>query len=97
MTQSQLPQIDVTTFFLSISSAALMNLGIKAPFGPDEKEKEFPVNLPIAQQNIDLLELMKDKTKGNLSDQESKLLEQLLFELKMKFVEAEKKEIELKK
>ncbi len=66
-------KIDLTTFFLSITSAAYM--------GFDSK------NIPLARQNIDLLELMKEKTKGNLSSDESKLIEQLLFELRMKFID----------
>ncbi|NDD90996.1 DUF1844 domain-containing protein [bacterium] len=46
-------------------------------------------DLLMAKQNIDLLELMQEKTRGNLSLEESKLLEQLLFEARMKFVEAQ--------
>jgi len=76
-------KIDLTTFFLSIASAAYMGLGM-APRGSDEKPME---NLDLAQQNIDLLELMQAKTKGNLSTEENRLLEQLLFELRMRFVE----------
>lgn len=76
-------KIDLTTFFLSIASAAYMGLGM-APRGSDEKPME---NLELAKQNIDLLELMQSKTKGNLSSEENRLLEQLLFELRMRFVE----------
>jgi hypothetical protein len=76
-------KIDLTTFFLSIASAAYMGLGI-APRGAGGKAEE---NLPLAKQNIDLLELMQAKTKGNRSAEEDRLLEQLLFELRMRFVE----------
>ena len=48
-------------------------------------------DLLLARQNIDLLELMQEKTRGNLSIEESKLLAQLLFEARMKFVEAQGK------
>lgn len=54
-----------------------MGLGIEAT--PD---------LELAKQNIDLLELMQEKTRGNLSAEEARLLEQLLFETRMRFVEA---------
>jgi hypothetical protein len=76
-------KIDLTTFFLSIASAAYMGLGI-APRGTGEKSEE---NLSLAKQNIDLLELMQAKTKGNRTAEEDRLIEQLLFELRMRFVE----------
>jgi hypothetical protein len=70
-------KIDLTTFFLSISSAAFMGLGSE-------------VDLELAKQNIDLLELMQEKTKGNRNPEEERLIEQLLFETRMKFVEVQK-------
>jgi hypothetical protein len=66
-------KIDLTTFFLSIASAAYMGL-------------ETESNLELAKQNIDLLELMQIKTKGNRSSEEDLLLEQLLLELRLRFV-----------
>ncbi len=71
-----LAKIDLTTFFLSISQAAFLSL-------QDEKR-----DLIFARQNIELLELMRDKTQGNRTAEEEKLLEQLLFETRMKYVEA---------
>ena len=90
-TARPLPKLDFTTFVLSVSSAALMELGI-APPGYPAQEDEFKVNLEMARQNIDLLELLEDKTKGNLSVDETKLIEQLLFETRMRYVEVEKRE-----
>ncbi len=81
-------KIDLTTFFLSISSAAYMGLGV-VPVTPGGKKE---MNLELAQQNIDLLELMAEKTKGNRTPEEDKLLQQLLFEIRMKFVEVSKNE-----
>ncbi|MEN9723455.1 MAG: hypothetical protein RJB38_1441 [Pseudomonadota bacterium] len=46
-------------------------------------------DLLLARQNIDLLELMLEKTRGNLSSEEATLLERLLFETRMQFVEAQ--------
>jgi hypothetical protein len=84
-----LPKIDLTTFFLSISSAAFMGLGIvPAGFAEGAAPK---VDLNLAQQNIELLELMQEKTKGNRTSEEERLLEQLLFETRMRFVEVKKK------
>lgn len=74
--QGQYPKIDLTTFFLSISSAAFMGLGAEPDLG-------------LARQNIDLLELMQEKTRGNRTPEEDKLLEQLLFETRMRYCEAQ--------
>jgi len=47
-------------------------------------------NLPAAQQMIDILSLLEAKTRGNLSAEERQLLEQILYELRLRFVEASK-------
>ena len=80
-------KIDFTTFILSIGSAAFMGLGLAPRPGSDKKE----VDLGLARQNIDLLELMKEKTKSNLSTDEEKLLDHLLFETRMRFLDLQKK------
>ena len=84
---NELPKIDLTTFFLSISSAAYIGLGLVP--GPEGSAPQ--VDLELARQNIDLLELMYEKTKGNRTAEEDKLIQQLLFELRMKFVEQQPK------
>jgi hypothetical protein len=76
-------KIDLTTFILSIASAAYMGLGM-SPRGADEK---IEMNLELAKQNIDLLELMQSKTKGNRTSEEDRLIDQLLFELRLRYVE----------
>jgi hypothetical protein len=83
----ELPSIDFATFILSLSHSALMHLG-EAPH-PDTNKVE--ANLPLAKQNIDLLGLMEDKTKGNLTGDEERLLAQVLFDLRMRYVERTKK------
>ncbi len=80
------PKIDFTTFVLSISTAAFMGLGI-SPAGNGELKPDFE----LAKQNIDLLELLWEKTRGNRTLEEDKLLQQLLFETRLRFVEATKK------
>ena len=84
--QNELLKIDFTTFLLSVASAAFMGLGIV----PQEGQKKAEVNLELARQNIDLLELMNEKTKGNRTPEEEKLLQQLLFETRMRFIEIQK-------
>ncbi len=79
--------LDFTTFILSISSAAFMGLGLAPKPGSQQTE----VDLELARQNIDLLELIKEKTKNNLTGDEEKLLESLLYETRIRFIEAQRK------
>lgn len=79
--------IDFSTFSMSIASAALMGLGL-AP-RPDTGKVEVDLNL--ARQNIDLLELLQAKTKNNLSPEEARLLDQLLLECRTKYLEEARK------
>ena len=74
-----IPKIDVTTFLLSVSQAGMQAL------------HESPADLSLARQNIDLLEMMEEKTRGNLTGEESNLLTHLLFQLRMSYIQAEKK------
>ena len=83
-----LPTIDFATFILSLSHSALMHLGETAH--PDTNKVE--ANLPLAKQNIDLLGLLEEKTKGNLSGEEERLLAQVLFDLRMRYMERSKGE-----
>jgi hypothetical protein len=89
---TDLPKMDLTTFFLSISSAAFMGLGIHSPDGHSGTEEDSmpEIDLELARQNIDLLELMYEKTRGNRTIEEERLIEQLLFETRMKFVERQR-------
>lgn len=77
-----LPPLDFTTFVLSLSTSALVNLGeIPAPDGQTLRD------LPMARQTIDVIGLLRDKTRGNLTGEEERLLEQVLLDLRLKFVE----------
>jgi len=81
-----LPEIDFATFILSLGSSALVHLGET----PDD-DGETRRNLPLAKQTIDLLALVQDKTRGNLDEGESKLLAALLYDLRIKYIDAQKK------
>jgi len=82
-----LPHLDFATFILSLSHSALMHLGeAPHPEGGDAAR----VNLPLAKQTIDLLGLLEEKTKGNLTGEEERLITQILFDLRMRFVEKSK-------
>jgi len=82
-----LPQIDFSTFVLSLSTSAFYHLGLV----PDpETGKPAEPNLALARQTIDTLEVLQVKTRGNLDAQEAHLLESLLYELRLRFVGAPK-------
>lgn len=79
-----LPPLDFSTFILSLSTSVLMNLGVVENPVTGKTEKE-PA---IAKQTIDLIELLREKTKGNLTNEEGKLMEDVLHELRLWYVKA---------
>ena len=81
-----LPQIDFATFVMSLASSVLIHLGEMQ--GPGQEER---VNLPLAKQTVDILGMLEEKTRGNLTDEEARVLQHLLFDLRLKFVEARKR------
>ncbi len=83
---SQTPPLTFATFVLSLAQAVMDQLG-KAESQPDQAKE----HLLLAQQSIDLLEMLEAKTKGNLDDDEAKLLSTLLYEVRMGFVAVTKK------
>ncbi len=85
--EGELPRIDFATFVLSLAASGMMHLGV-APDPTQPDAAPDPPNLPLAQQTIDTLVMLQQKTAGNLDDEERKLLESLLYELRMAFVRA---------
>ena len=82
-----LPEINFSAFVISLSTQALMHLGeIASPVSG-----KVEVDVPVAKQMIDILGMLKDKTRGNLNASEDRLMEDILFDLRMKYVEAVKK------
>jgi len=75
-------QVDFSTFIMSLTSSAFYHLGDM----PDPSTGKKEVNLPAVQQTIDMLIMLREKTKGNLKEDEKKLLEQLVYELQVKYV-----------
>ena len=71
-----------STFIMSLTSSAFYHLGDM----PDPSTGKKEVNLPAVQQTIDMLIMLREKTKGNLKEDEKKLLEQHLYELQVKYV-----------
>lgn len=83
-----IPEMNFSTFVLSLHASAAMHMGLVAD---PETGKPLPVHLPMAQQTIDILSMMEQKTKGNLSQEEERLLGGVLYELRMLFIEQRKK------
>ena len=79
-----LPGIDFSTLVLSLATSAMVHMGVvpETEGGPLEK------NLVLAHQSIDTLEMLQNKTRGNLSDDEAKLLQSVLYELRLGYVKA---------
>ena len=72
---------------LMLGTTALVHLGA----APDPGSGETKVNLGQAKQVIDLLEVLQAKTAGNLTAAESRMLDDLLFDLRMRYLEAGKR------
>jgi hypothetical protein len=80
----ELPAIDLSTFVLSLSTTALYQMGLIAD--PETKQTIDP-SREIAQQTIATIEMLREKTRGNLEPEEAKLIDSLLYELRLRFVE----------
>lgn len=81
-----LPEIDFSTFILSLSSSALVHLGME----PDPETLQVSVRPHLAKHTIDVLALLRDKIKNGLEPDEEKLLCDLLCRLRLKYVEVTK-------
>lgn len=76
-----------STFILSLSTSALVHLGEL----PDPISNKKEVNLQLAKQTISIIEMLREKTKGNLTDEEEKLLDNVLYDVRLKYVQARPK------
>jgi hypothetical protein len=83
MADEKKPAIDFFTFVFSLGSSAFVHLG-DAPH--PETGQALPPDLPLAQQTIDLLDMLREKTRGNLTAEEEKFLENLLMDLRLRYV-----------
>lgn len=78
------PRYPVTfsSFVISLGSSSLMLMGEQL----DPQQPSIPVNLPQAKEIIDLLSVLEEKTKGNLTTEEQTVLRDMLYALRMKYV-----------
>lgn len=76
--------IEFTTFLLGLASTALIHLGA----APNPETQKPELDLLLARQSLELLGLLREKTRGNLTSEEERLFDQILAELRLKYVEA---------
>ncbi len=74
--------IDFYTFILSLGSSAFVHLGD----APHPETRKVEANLLLAKQTIDILGMLQEKTRGNLTPEEEKFLQTLLSDLRLRFV-----------
>ena len=79
---SDYPPVNFTNFVISLSTSALFHFGDFPEYEGGKAEK----NLPAAKQTIDILDMLNEKTKGNLDSNETSLIQGVLYELKMRYV-----------
>ncbi|NTX12082.1 DUF1844 domain-containing protein [Myxococcus sp. CA051A] len=79
--------ISFSTFIVGLGTAVLIHLGD----APNPETGQTSKDLPLARQNLDLLSMLRQKTRGNLTPDEEKLFDGLLADLRLRFVEASKR------
>ena len=77
-----LPEITFPSFLVSLSSSAFISLGLI----PDPQTGKQEKNLPLAKQTIDLLGVLRDKTRNNLTAEEENLFDHFLYDLRMAYI-----------
>lgn len=81
-TDYQLPEINFATFIFSLNHSVLVHLGVMEDPSTGNKVK----NLPLAKQTIDILGMLEEKTRGNLTQDEEKMLKNILYDLRMIYI-----------
>lgn len=82
------PQVSFTAFVMSLATTAAVHFGDLE----DPVTGERQANLAAAGQMIDILAMLEQKTRGNLTPEERQLVETLLYELRMRFLEASRQD-----
>lgn len=77
-----LPEVNFSTFVISLATAAFQQMGLIEGQGEEEPSRD----LQLAKHTIDTLAMMEEKTRGNLSQEEERLLGGLLAELRLRYV-----------
>ena len=83
------PTLDFNALVLSLGSSVIVHLG-EAPDPTSGQKREKP-EFQMAQQSIDLLAMLQEKTRGNLTDEEARFLDNMLYDLRMLYVQVSQK------
>ena len=81
-----LPEINFSTFIFSLNTSTLLHLG-EVPDPATGKQQE---DLPMAKQTIDLIAMLEEKTRGNLTSDEENLVKHILYDLRLRYVQKAK-------
>ncbi len=82
--EESMPPVDFISFVLSLATSTLIHLGEV----PDPVSGEKAADMTAAKQTIEVLSLLQEKTKGNLSDEEARVIDNLLADLRMRYLKA---------
>lgn len=80
--ETLLPEVNFPTFIMSLNASAMVHLGIIEDPATGQSTK----NLPLAKQTIDILSMLEEKTRGNLSKVEADILKNILYDLRIAYV-----------
>ena len=87
--QNKAPTLDFNALVLSLGSSVIVHLG-EAPDPTTDQKREKP-EFAMAQQSIDLLAMLQEKTRGNLTPDEARFLDNMLYDLRMLYVQVSQK------
>ena len=82
-------EVNFMMFITSLSMQVMMSLGIY----PNPVTKKEEKNLGAAKYTIDIIAMIQEKTKGNLTTEEARLIDNILYDLRMKYIEANKEPV----
>lgn len=78
-------EVDFVAFVMSLAASALIQMGETEGTTADQT-----IDLPLAKQTIDIIGMLRDKTRGNLTADEDRIVETLLYDLRLKFLRRNK-------
>jgi hypothetical protein len=81
--EAPLPEINFSTFIFSLNTSALLHMGEV----PDPATGKQRVDLALAKQTIDLIAMLEEKTRGNLTSDEENLVKHVLYDLRLRYVQ----------
>jgi len=87
-TTEEQPEVGFANFIISLGTTALFHLGMF----PDPETQEIKKNLPAAKQVIDIIAMLQEKTKGNLDEEETAIIKESLYNLRVAYLKVTKEE-----